>query len=96
MYKLILFYLACYFYISIAYGQPDIIWQRCYGGTDADFFRDAIGTSDGGFITSLYTSSDDGDLEGVESPLGWVIKLDSSFEIQWQKFYSTVISVMHL
>lgn len=66
---------------------PSIAWQRCYGGSENDFFRDALLTTDGGFLTSLYTVSYDGDLEGVESPFGWVIKFDSVFNIQWQKHY---------
>ncbi len=68
--------------------QPNIVWQKCFGGTENEFFRDAIQTSDDGFITCLYTSSTDGDLAGLTSPLGWVIKFDSDFNIQWEKHYS--------
>jgi hypothetical protein len=70
-------------------GQPNIVWQKCLGGTDNDFFRDAIQTSDNGFITCLYTSSNDGDLAGLTSTMGWVIKFDLEFNIQWEKHYST-------
>lgn len=66
---------------------PEIAWQKCYGGSENDFFHDVITTSDGGFLASLYTVSHDGDLEGVEFPFGWVIKFDSVFNIEWQNHY---------
>lgn len=72
----------------ISFTQPTIAWQRCYGGSKHDFFYDAIKTSDGGAISLLYTASDDGDLTGISSPFGWVIKFDSNLEIEWQNFYS--------
>jgi len=45
-----------------------------------------------GIITTLRGGSEDGDL--IENPesSGWVIKFDSSMQVQWQKFYENGIS----
>jgi len=70
--------------------QPDIAWQRCYGGSDRDYFLDATLTNDNGIITSIANGySTDGDLEGQIPGAGWVVKFDSVLEIEWQKFYNT-------
>ena len=69
------------------HAQPSIAWQRCYGGTGTDYFTDALVTLDYGIITCITTSSLDGDLEGLDSAFGWVIKFDSLLEIEWQQFY---------
>lgn len=69
------------------FAQPSIAWQRCYGGTGTDYFTDALVTLDNGIITCITTSSLDGDLEGLDSAFGWVIKFDSLLEIEWQQFY---------
>ena len=82
----ILFY---FLFISfITHAQPSIAWQRCYGGTDNDFFLYAIKTTDGGSIATIASGSEDGDLEGITNSSGWVIKFDSLFNIEWQQFYS--------
>lgn len=69
------------------FAQPSIAWQRCYGGTGTDYFTDALVTLDNGIITCITTYSLDGDLEGLDSAFGWVIKFDSLLEIEWQQFY---------
>ena len=64
----------------------DIIWQKCFGGTDDDVAFSIQQTSDGGFIVAGYTSSNDGDVSGNHGGGDyWVVKLDSSGTIQWQK-----------
>ncbi|MBK9454070.1 MAG: T9SS type A sorting domain-containing protein [Bacteroidetes bacterium] len=83
------------FYSVIAYPQPQIGWQKCFGGSSNDTFDNVVKTLDGGFICLGRTNSDDFDLEGVCCPDGtlqiWLIKFDSLFSIQWQtlfKFHS--------
>jgi hypothetical protein len=66
-----------------------IRWQRAYGGTGSedDITGYARPTPDGGYIASVTTFSDDGDLTGKSlhgGPCIWVVKLDSSGTIQWQ------------
>ncbi|MCB9022507.1 MAG: T9SS type A sorting domain-containing protein [Chitinophagales bacterium] len=67
---------------------PDIAWQQCYGGTGTDHYYNAIKTSDGGYIARIVSGSTDGDLTDVETPGGWIIKYDSTLNVQWQNFYA--------
>jgi len=67
-------------------------WQKCYGGTGPDYGESIIQTTDGGFILSGSTQSNDGDVSGNHggtAPFGgqdiWVVKLSSSGILQWQK-----------
>ena len=43
---------------------PDILWQKCYGGSSSDQGFSVDQTPDGGFIVSGATSSNDGDVSG--------------------------------
>ena len=64
----------------------DIIWKKCLGGTDHDFAYSIQQTSDGGFIVAGYTNSNDGDVSGNHGSKDyWVVKLNSSGTIEWQK-----------
>ncbi len=64
----------------------DIEWQKCLGGTDHDFAYSIQQTSDGGFIVAGLTGSNDGDVSGNHGGRdAWVVKLNSSGEIEWQK-----------
>jgi len=72
--------------------QPEIIWQKCLGGTHHEAFIDAKSTPDGGYICLGVTSSINYDLLNVCCPAGgndiWVVKLDSNLVIEWQRIYS--------
>ena len=67
----------------------NIIWQKCYGGTDEDDVYDIILTEDGGYIFVGSTLSIDGDLLNLNfysnSIQGWIVKIDSVGNIVWQK-----------
>ena len=70
-----------------------ILWNNCYGGNLDEIGYSIQETFDGGFIFAGETNSNDGDINGqlhYWSPLGgvndfWVVKLDSSGTIVWQK-----------
>ena len=68
----------------------EIEWQRTYGGSGPEDLDDILFTNDGGFlISSTSKSPPSGDKITTsygESDL-WVLKLDSSGEIEWQKSY---------
>jgi hypothetical protein len=68
-----------------------IQWQKCLGGTILEYASSLQQTTDGGYILSGGTSSNDGDVNGNHSTLGrtdsWIIKLDNSGSIQWKKCY---------
>lgn len=63
-----------------------VVWQRCLGGSDEDK-ANCIGlTSDGGFIVAGYSESTDGDVVGNhDDEDAWLVKLDASGVIEWQK-----------
>jgi len=76
----------------------NLIWKECLGGSSNDIFYSIVETSDGGFIcTGITQSPNDGDVQGDhgEGPNNtidfsgdvWVVKLDSSGKIEWQKCY---------
>lgn len=63
-------------------------WQKCYGGTGGEDVRRIIQTTDGGYIFTGSTSSNDGDISGFHGEFDCnVIKLNPVGEIEWQKCY---------
>ncbi|MFZ0595563.1 MAG: hypothetical protein WAM46_01160, partial [Flavobacterium sp.] len=65
-----------------------IQWQKCLGGTENDNAQTIQQTSDGGYIISGDTRSNDGDVSGNHGGSDyWVIKLDATGAILWQKTY---------
>ncbi|WP_319642089.1 right-handed parallel beta-helix repeat-containing protein [Methanovulcanius yangii] len=63
-----------------------ILWQRCLGGWCSDFARSVQQTSDGGYIITGQTWSNDGDVTGNHGEWdAWVVKLNSNGQILWQR-----------
>jgi hypothetical protein len=64
-----------------------IQWQKCLGGSKLDVGTYIQPTSDAGYIMSGYTSSNDGEVSGNHGGYfdAWVVKLDNTGAIQWQK-----------
>ncbi|MDX1912091.1 MAG: T9SS type A sorting domain-containing protein [Saprospiraceae bacterium] len=64
----------------------DIEWQKCYGGSGYESARDIQQTPDGGYIFSGESGSTDGDVTvnrgGADM---WVVKLNATGQIQWQR-----------
>lgn len=66
----------------------NVQWKKCYGGTAGDEFRYVKSTPDGGYIAIGVTGSTDGDVTQNHGGIDyWVVKLNSSGIIQWQKCY---------
>ena len=62
--------------------EGSIEWQKSIGGEGQDFARSVRQTTDGGYIVAGTTHSfglGDGDM--------WVLKLDASGDVKWQKTY---------
>ncbi len=63
-----------------------ILWQKSLGGSDIDKATSVVATDDGGFLVLSHSKSIDGD---ITTNLGdydiWLIKLDTSGNIIWQK-----------
>lgn len=65
-----------------------ILWQKCYGGTEHDVCNSLIATQDGGFVIVGSTNSTNGDITGNHGKFdAIVIKCDSLGKIEWQKCY---------
>jgi len=60
-------------------------WEKCFGGSDEDWGHSVDITNDGGFIVAGQIRSTDGDVIGGTGYDGWVFKLDSAGNIQWQR-----------
>jgi len=62
-------------------------WQKCLGGSNDDQATSISQTIDGGYIIAGWTDSNDGDVSGNHSSTAdyWIVKLNSSGGIQWQK-----------
>jgi len=67
--------------------QSAITWQKTYGGSNDDDFNGIIRrTSDGGYIATVTTLSTDGQVTGYHGGSDiWLVKLDGSGIISWQK-----------
>jgi predicted secreted protein len=63
-------------------GSGNILWQKTYGGTGDDSARAIQQTSDGGYVVAGSTTS-----FGAGGPDAWVLKLDDSGNVLWQKTY---------
>jgi hypothetical protein len=63
-----------------------IVWQKTLGGSSTDYALSVQQTNDGGYITAGYTYSTNGQVVGSHtSPDGWVVKLDDTGAIKWQR-----------
>ncbi len=72
----------------------NILWEKSFGGSEAESITTLSQTSDTGFIVSCYSKSIDGDVSnGWSFGISWIFKLDSIGNIQWQKTYGARLSV---
>ncbi|ALM47847.1 hypothetical protein AMR72_02400 [Flavobacterium psychrophilum] len=68
-------------------------WAKTYGGTNLEEGYSIVETTEGNFVVAGMTYSGDGDAVGHpdpdNSPSPWVLKLNDSGEVIWQKTYGT-------
>ena len=67
-----------------------IQWQKCLGGSGSEIVHSMNKTSDGGFILTGLTYSNNGDVignnnTGLDRDI-WIVKLSSTGLVQWQNF----------
>ena len=66
-------------------------WQKCLGGSGFEYANSLQKTSDGGYIILSDTTSNDGDVAGNDSGTNqadvWIVKLNPSGVIEWQKCF---------
>ena len=67
----------------------NIIWQKCYGGTESEFSENIHPLSNGNIVIVGSTYSNDGDVVGNHSSEGngdiWIFEINSVGELLWQK-----------
>ena len=71
----------------------NIQWEKCFGGSSAEGAHSIQQTKDGGYIMAGNTFSNDGDIsgwhigydQGYPTSDCWIVKIDNSGSIQWQK-----------
>ncbi|WP_435525801.1 T9SS type A sorting domain-containing protein [Chryseobacterium indoltheticum] len=64
----------------------NIQWQKSLGGSNRDAANSIKQTSDGGYIVAGESNSTNGDVVGNHGNYDyWIVKLDSSGTMQWQK-----------
>jgi hypothetical protein len=67
-------------------GTGVITWQKSVGGTGSDSVFSILQTTDGGYVVAGQSYSTDGDLTSNQGDADyWVVKLDSTGTITWQK-----------
>jgi hypothetical protein len=70
----------------------NIEWEKCYGGSSTDYAESVYETTDGGYIVAGRSSSSDGDVTGHHGgtlPDYWIIKLNSTGTLLWEKSYGS-------
>ncbi len=69
--------------------QGNLVWQKCYGGTNWDNLYDVIATHDGNYILTgnSYSNNGDGCTSDTLNGDSWVIKIDTSGMVLWSKCY---------
>ena len=66
----------------------NLIWRTVFGGTNVDYVTDIIETSNGDFILTGNSKSNDNDITGNHGNYdALVVKLDNSGTIVWQKSF---------
>ncbi len=65
-----------------------LVWTKSFGGSSYDDANSIQQTFDGGFIVAGHSGSNDGDVTGNHGNYDcWIIKLDNSGNLVWQKTY---------
>ncbi|PKD43470.1 InlB B-repeat-containing protein [Rhodohalobacter barkolensis] len=67
----------------------DILWNNTFGGSEYDVGSDIFQATDGGYVLTGNTGSNDGDFSGMNkgSVDIFIVKLSSNGNIQWNKTY---------
>lgn len=65
-----------------------IIWQKTFGGSDAEYCTGITAAGDGGYILSGSASSSNGDVTGLKGINDiWLVKVNSNGQLIFQKTY---------
>ena len=68
--------------------KGNIVWEKSLGGSEGESAFSVQQTADGGYIVTGITNSNDGDVShNFGGTDGWVVKLNGSGKIEWQKTF---------
>lgn len=71
--------------------EGEKVWDKTYGGSENDKATGISKTNDGGYIISGFTASSDGDVsENAGFHDYWIIKINSTGDIQWEKSFGFI------
>lgn len=74
-------------------GLGNIVWKKAFGGSLNDRAESIQPTSDGNFIVSGYSQSNDGDLSDNQGEFDyWVFKITGSGDLLWQNNFGGSLS----
>lgn len=66
----------------------NILWDRCYGGSNSEMVIDLLKLAGNGFYIAASTASSDGDVGNLIGQYNyWIIKCDSMGDIVWEKCF---------
>lgn len=83
----VFFLLLLQFFVSKVYSQ-DVLWEKSYGGKQADYLMDVQPTADYGFIlagSSISKKSGNKTLDNNGDLDYWIWKMDEKGDLDWQK-----------
>lgn len=76
------------FWVTKLNNAGELEWQKSYGGSSLDMCNSICKGIDGGYILAGVTGSTDGDITSTHGGSeAWLIKIDDSGNIEWQKCY---------
>jgi len=76
------------FWVFKLNADGSLLWSKTYGGSGDDRATKIINTQDGGFAVTGFTRSNDGDVSNNNGFYDyWLIKLDASGNLLWEKTY---------
>lgn len=66
----------------------NLMWEKTFGGTNSEAANSISQTTDGGYVFAGYTSSNDGNISvNIGSTDYWIVKLDSTGSMTWEKTF---------
>jgi len=78
------------FWVVKLSGSGTLLWEKAFGGTGDESAYAIAATYDGGVIVAGEASSNDGDVSTITGMNDfWVVKLDTSGNLQWEKTYGS-------